>query len=129
MKLHAHPTVELAITAITPLSLSVAQAAHASSIQVGRAQGVTPWSATTLDDISEADIAHWAAQRPELVVLGTGAKHRFLAPKLAVMLAQNGVGLECMTTPAAARTYNVLLDEGRNVLGAFILETMPTAQV
>jgi uncharacterized protein len=121
MKLHAHPTAELAVTAITQSSLSIAQTPYAASLQVGRAHGVTPWQATAIDGITEADIAHWAAQKPELVVLGTGHKHRFLSPKLAVLLAQNGVGLECMTTPAAARTYNVLLDEGRNVLGAFIL--------
>lgn len=126
MKLHAHPAAELAVTSITQSSLSVAQTPYAASIQVGRAHGVTPWAMTRLDDISEADIAHWAEQKPELVVLGSGLTHRFLAPKLAVMLAQKGVGLECMTTPAAARTYNVLLDEGRNVVGAFILSAPQT---
>ncbi len=121
MKLHAHPAAELAVTAITQSSLSIAQTSYTASLQVGRTHGVTAWAAMTIEGISETDIAHWAAQKPELVVLGTGNKHRFLSPKLAVLLAQSGVGLECMTTPAAARTYNVLLDEGRNVLGAFIL--------
>lgn len=121
MKLHAHPTADLAVTAITPTSLSIAQTPYITSVQVGRHSGVSDWRVRSLDEISEADIAVWANQKPELVILGSGQKHRFLSAKLAVLLSQSGVGLECMTTSAAARTYNVLLDEGRNVLGAFIL--------
>ncbi len=122
MKLHAHQAAELAVTSITAHSLTLAQTVFTSSVQVGPTLGAQPWAVSRLDDISEADIAHWAAQKPELLVLGSGNKHRFLAPKLAVMLSRSGVGLECMNTGAAARTYNVLLEEGRHVVGAFIIE-------
>jgi uncharacterized protein len=121
MKLHANQAAELAVTSITASSLTINQTVYTTSVQVGQTTGAQPWAAGSLDDISEADIAHWAAQKPELVLLGSGKTHRFLAPKLAVLLSRSGVGLECMGTAAAARTYNVLLEEGRDVLGAFIL--------
>ena len=122
MKLHANQAAELAVTSITPTSLTITQTVFTTSVQVGQSAGAAPWAAKGLDDISEADIAHWAAQKPELVVLGSGSKHSFLAPKLAVLLSRSGVGLECMSTGAAARTYNVLLEEGRDVIGAFIID-------
>ncbi len=122
MKLHTLPAAELAVTRITTNSLTIAQAVFTTSVQVGQSSGAQPWQAKTLDDITESDIAHWAAQKPELVVLGSGNKHRFLTPKLAVLLSRSGVGLECMSTGAAARTYNVLLEEGRNVVGAFVID-------
>lgn len=123
MKLHANPTAHLAVTQITANSLTIADRVFNTSVQVGSRTGAQAWIARTLDEVTEADIAHWAAQAPELVVLGSGAKHRFLSPKLAVLLSRSGVGLECMSTGAAARTYNVLLEEGRDVLGAFLIDS------
>ena len=125
MKLHPHTAAELAITRVNldraPKSIAVAQQEYAHSLCLHGSFGAQLWTVIEFDAISEADVLAWAAAKPELVVLGTGEKHRFLSPKLAVKLAQAGVGLECMNTAAAARTYNVLLDEGRDVLGAFLL--------
>ncbi|OYY84483.1 MAG: hypothetical protein B7Y34_00445, partial [Methylophilales bacterium 16-45-9] len=59
--------------------------------------------------------------KPELVLLGTGAKHLFLHPKHYQELSASGIALECMTTAAACRTYNILMSEGRNVAAALIL--------
>ncbi len=122
MKLHANQTAELGVMQITATSLTISNTVFTSSVQVGQTTGAQLWQAKALADISEADITHWAAQKPELVILGSGKTHRFLAPKLAVLLSRSGVGLECMSTGAAARTYNVLLEEGRDVVGAFILD-------
>ncbi len=60
------------------------------------------------------------AALPQLLLVGTG---RTLTPApMAVRLAfkQRLVGLETMDTGAAARTYNVLLAEGRLVGAALI---------
>jgi uncharacterized protein len=122
MKLHAHPIVERAISQITPNHLVVAGILYDKSIQISQNNGVTIWSASAITDITEAHIKDWIVQKPELIIMGTGKKHLFLSPKLCVQLSQAGIGIECMNTGAAARTYNVLLDEGRHVLGAFILD-------
>jgi uncharacterized protein len=42
--------------------------------------------------------------------------------KVITPLLRAGVGVECMTTEAAARTYNILMAEGRQVIAALLLE-------
>jgi uncharacterized protein len=70
----------------------------------------------------EADFEKIAELKPEVVLLGTGKTHQFLHPKLYQALTQINVAVECMTTAAACRTYNILMSEGRNVAAALILE-------
>jgi uncharacterized protein len=56
------------------------------------------------------------------VIFGSGSKIRFLDPSLLQDLIQLRIGFETMDTPAACRTYNILMGEGRLVLGAFLME-------
>jgi uncharacterized protein len=53
--------------------------------------------------------------------LGTGATHRFIRPHLIQALTAAHIPVECMTTDAACRTYNILMAEGRKVAAALIL--------
>jgi uncharacterized protein len=36
-------------------------------------------------------------------------------------LTNAGIGVECMDTPAACRTYNILVEEDRKVIAAILL--------
>ncbi|WP_295700529.1 MTH938/NDUFAF3 family protein [uncultured Neisseria sp.] len=55
-----------------------------------------------------------AENRPEVIIIGTGAKQQFMHPKIAAALSAYGVGLECMNTASACRTLVLLQGEGRN---------------
>jgi len=70
------------------------------------------------------EASHWNGileLQPEIVLLGSGRRIVFPdARVLAPLLARN-VGVEVMDTPAACRTYNLLLTEGRSVVAALIL--------
>ena len=55
-----------------------------------------------------------AENRPEVIIIGTGAKQQFMHPKIAAALSAYGVGLECMNTASACRTLVILHGEGRN---------------
>jgi uncharacterized protein len=55
-----------------------------------------------------------------VALLGTGSRQRFPAPRLTRALAEARIGLEVMTTPAACRTYNILMAEGRKVVAALL---------
>lgn len=57
---------------------------------------------------------------PEVILVGTGLKQRFLAPEAVRPLIRMGIGVEAMTTQAAARTYNILMAEGRHVIVALL---------
>jgi uncharacterized protein len=52
---------------------------------------------------------------PNIVVIGTGDKHKFPHPSLLRPLIEARIGYEIMDTAAACRTYNVLVSEGRRI--------------
>lgn len=74
------------------------------------ARGVAPWG-------GYADTGALMAFSGEIDVLfvGTGADVAHLPPEFRAELEAAGLGVEAMASPAACRTYNVLLSEGRRV--------------
>ena len=51
----------------------------------------------------------------DVLFVGTGAEIAHLPAAFRVPLEAAGLGVESMASPAACRTYNVLLSEGRRV--------------
>lgn len=80
------------------------------------------WSATSVEDIRIDDLVTALKRVPDLTVLllGTGPSMVPTAPELRPKLREIGVGLECMDTGAACRTFNVLLAEERSAAAALI---------
>lgn len=60
--------------------------------------------------------------KPEVLLVGMGARQRMLDHHIISPMLRAGVGVECMTTEAAARTYNILMAEGRQVIAALLPE-------
>lgn len=79
------------------------------------------WAPRSFDALAEAHFAGLAALKTEIVLLGTGNVLRFPHPRLTQALALARIGFEVMDTYAAARTYNILVAEGRKVAAALIL--------
>jgi len=72
---------------------------------------------------AEGDLSpRLTGDKPEVLLVGTGSRQLMLPPTVVSLLLSNGVGVECMTTQAAARTYNILMAEGRQVIAALIPE-------
>jgi uncharacterized protein len=93
---------------------------HRRSVLVPWQGAVTQWPVTSIEDLTEAHFGALAAMAPELIVLGSGPRIRFVKPALLRPLMSRRIGIETMDTAAACRTYNVLLAEGRNVLAALL---------
>ncbi len=51
----------------------------------------------------------------DVLFIGTGAEIAHIPSDLRQVLEEGGLGVEVMASPAACRTYNVLLSEGRRV--------------
>lgn len=83
---------------------------------------VTGWCPAGFDALTDADFAAVAALRPEIVLLGTGARQRFPLPRLTRALAEARISLDVMDTPAACRTFNILAAEERKVAVAILLD-------
>jgi uncharacterized protein len=56
-----------------------------------------------------------AAPDIDVLFVGTGAEIAHIPAGFRAMLEDAGIGVEIMSSPAACRTYNVLLSEGRRV--------------
>lgn len=84
--------------------------------------GIEAWPVAALSDVTPATLAGVLARRQaiELVLLGTGGEHRQPAPDVCKALSAAGLGVDVMSTGAAARTWNVLIAEGRRVAAALI---------
>ena len=52
--------------------------------------------------------------------MGLGEAPQGLLPELEVALHERGMSREIMSTPAACRTWNVLLSEGRHAAVALL---------
>jgi uncharacterized protein len=94
---------------------------YAQSLIVTANQLILDWQVVDLTNIDVANFEQLIALKPEVVLFGTGEKHQFLHPKLYQNLTTHGIPLECMTTAAACRTYNILMSEGRNVAAVLMV--------
>jgi uncharacterized protein len=84
-------------------------------------QPVTAWRVAAFEQLQPSDFEALLALGPEIVLLGVGSQFRFPRPEITRPLLEAHVGLEVMDTPAACRTYNILLSEDRKVLGAILV--------
>jgi uncharacterized protein len=109
------------ITAYSERYIEVNKRRHAGSLIVRPQELILDWEIKNFTDLTEHHLSKIAEFNSEVVLLGTGEKHLFLHPKIFQALAVKGIPIECMTTAAACRTYNILMSEGRNVLAALIL--------
>jgi uncharacterized protein len=65
-----------------------------------------------IDDL----LPHFGDDFPPLFVLGVGGAPIDPMNDLSAALRLHGIALEVMSTPAACRTWNVLMSEGRNAV-------------
>ena len=91
------------------------------SLIVMPAQLISPWIIADAAAVSLADFNMLLELGPELVVFGSGRSFRFPDQRIMAAFSQRRIGFEVMDTPAACRTYNVLMGEGRNVAAALLV--------
>lgn len=84
--------------------------------------GFYPWSATSKDEISLDSLSPVldTENSVELLIIGMGQSMAFLDKDIRQAFGKKDIAIEVMDTGAAARTYNVLLQEGRKVSAALI---------
>jgi len=123
MKMQAdRPEGSNAITRHAPEGVIVAGVEHRSSVLVPWRGEVVPWAVSSFEALDESSFEPLLALAPELVIFGSGSRLRFPHPAVLKALMARRIGFETMDTPAACRTYNVLLAEGRAVVAALIFE-------
>ncbi len=123
MKLHAPDLSHLnTVTALAAGSVDINKQRYTHSLFFSPETPIQEWPVSDFSQLTQAHFLLLLPLQPEIVLLGTGAKQHFVHPHLIQALHQQRIGVECMDTAAACRTYNILMAEGRKVAAALILE-------
>jgi uncharacterized protein len=124
MKLHTTSTQHYqTVTAYDETGVEINAVRFSHSLIVLPEVAPVAWPPKSFDDLSAEHFAQIDALSPDVVILGTGAKQRFAHPRLTSALTARRIGVECMDSQAACRTYNILMGEGRKVVLALIFES------
>jgi len=102
-------------------SVSVVDRVYRTSLALNSAQVVAEFPPRQVGEIDAAAVRLILELQPDVVLLGTGARATFPPPALLAEFLRRGIGVETMDNAAAARTFNVLVGEGRSAVAVFLL--------
>ena len=123
MKLHLeNPASRNLITGHGAGYVAINHRRHETSLIVLPGRIVESWGMAGFAALVEEDFAAIRDLVPEIVLFGTGARQRFPAPQLLRPLIEARIGCEVMDLPAACRTFNILVAEGRLVAAALLID-------
>lgn len=123
MKFHEYnPADTHLFTSIENGSVRVNGIIYNKSIAVTPDEIYNNWNVATFEELQEVNFSCFLTLRPEVLLLGTGAKQSFPHPKLYHALTNVGISVESMDTHAACHTYNILAAEDRKVIAAIIIQ-------
>ncbi|SEN33086.1 Uncharacterized conserved protein, contains Mth938-like domain [Duganella sp. CF517] len=128
MKLHASDTKKYqTVTGYDETGVEINAQRYNYSLIVLPESEPRAWPAPTFEALTAEHFDIIGADAPDVVILGTGARQRFIHPRLTAALTMRRIGVECMDSQAACRTYNILMGEGRKVTLALIIDTTAKA--
>ncbi|HYD79370.1 MAG TPA: Mth938-like domain-containing protein [Paucimonas sp.] len=129
MKLHTTPTQHYqTVTAYDADGVEINAVRFTHSLIVMPETAPVAWPAASFDTLTAEHFTPIENAAPDVVIVGTGVRQRFIHPKLIAALTARRIGVECMDNQAACRTYNILMAEGRKVALALIFEAGPPAR-
>ncbi len=91
------------------------------SVIINEKQRVIEWRPRSIEELLPEDFDLILDQKPNIVLLGTGPTFQFQSAKTLAPLHNRRIGVECMDTGAACRSFVALFAESRNVLAALII--------
>ena len=78
------------------------------------------WDASSIDDLSAAQLEPLWALQADIALLGAGERQELPRAAIRSAFRNRGIALECMSLGAACRTYNILASEARSVVAGLI---------
>ena len=116
-----HNEQQLFVRRVEPDAITVIDRRLTHSFALDAQNVLENFPAQRADQLDTAAIEKIIALRPEVVLLGTGQRAVFPPPSVLAEFLKRGIGLETMDNAAAARTFNVLVGEGRQAVAVFLL--------
>ena len=81
---------------------------------------ITPWDAGPWGGVNDSATVLTLLGKIDVLLVGTGTEIAHLPVGFRAAIEAAGIGVEAMSSPAACRTYNVLLGEGRRIAAAVL---------
>jgi len=92
-----------------------------TSLYFNEGKITSPWFDADISKLTVGDLTFLETNTPEVLVIGTGRRTAFPSHEVMDYLASLHIGFECMDSLSAARTFNILVGEGRKVAAAMLL--------
>ena len=122
MKLHpANFAQQFIFTGYGDAYVMINHNCHERNIIVLPNQLIEDWPVASVNQLEAQHFDCLKPYQPEIIILGTGSRHQFPEQSLLHQLARQGIGIEVMDTKACCRTYNILVEEGRQVAAAILI--------
>jgi len=123
MKLHLHTSEQqYQINGVDSDAVSINRQRYEQPVIVSEQALSSDWFHGPWETLDAHKLSAILDFEPEVVLLGTGDKQRFIHPRHTQAFVSAHIAVECMTTAAACRTFNILAAEGRKVVAALLLE-------
>ena len=107
------------ITEHSATFISVNKVQYFNSLILTPEKVIDTWNYS--DYLSLDSLGQLLEHQPEILLLGVGQEHPMINPKKLRPLIDKKCPYELMTTPAACRTFNILVSEGRQVVAGLLL--------
>lgn len=121
MKFTRETSAALTIRSVSDGRICIGEKSYDHSIALTASAIIGEWSQTTVHDLNASDFDELLRTEPEIIIVGTGKTNVFPPRELVFAMARRGIGFEVMDTTAAARTFNVLVGEDRQVAAVLFL--------
>ena len=121
MKFTLESATSVTIRSISDQEIRIGDQRWTQPVALTAAGVLDQWTPTPIETLADDDFAALIETNPELIVLGTGSKQVLPHRELVFAMARRGIGFEVMDSRAAARTFNVLVGEGRQVAAVLYL--------
>jgi len=93
----------------------------ASNLVISKDHLIESWSVEHYNVLTLQQMDKIIAWQPEVIIIGAGKESGIQNQELLAYITSKNIGLEIMNTGAACRSYNLLIDEGRNVVACLFL--------
>lgn len=111
-----HNQTRIRINACEPGLITVNGKPHKNNLILTENEILTMPIPQSVQDFNIDDVINYCKLRPEVLLLGTGAKQEFPARAIMDAATKNNTALEVMDTAAACRIFTLLASEGRKIL-------------
>ena len=120
MQINREPTERHSIQAYMESEIQVNNIRYQHSLILSKNKIIPNWPVKSIQELNEETLQPILQINPEVIIIG----HTQPATQLPISILQHlsnlRIGIECMLIGPACRTFNVLLNEHRNVAAGII---------